>query len=222
MRNNKQQLSGGERAYTKATKDEADCSTPNTDNKHAKFSSCYSTAANFGLEANSKELYAYDDDDEDVGRFLYLEGVEYIMWCTYDVHFYASYALLELFPKIELSIQRDFAKAILSEDGRKVKFLAEGNLGIRKVRGAVPHDLGTHDPWSEMNAYNIHDRQTDRTGETTGQKPLASMRASTSEIHSKPTNEAQEPAVRTGSLAHHSSYRSTAPVKFVLRRDSAS
>lgn len=96
-------------------------------------------------------------NEDDVGRFLYLEGVEYIMWNTYDVHFYASFALLALFPKIELSIQRDFAKAVLSEDGRKVKFLAEGNHGIRKVRGAVPHDLGTHDPWHEMNAYNIHD-----------------------------------------------------------------
>ncbi|MBA0651488.1 hypothetical protein Goklo_018809, partial [Gossypium klotzschianum] len=97
------------------------------------------------------------DDYDDVGRFLYLEGVEYIMWNTYDVHFYASFALLDLFPKIELNIQRDFAKAVLSEDGRRVKFLAEGNYGIRKVRGAVPHDLGTHDPWNEMNAYNIHD-----------------------------------------------------------------
>ncbi|KAG2726577.1 hypothetical protein I3760_01G119000 [Carya illinoinensis] len=97
------------------------------------------------------------DESDDVGRFLYLEGVEYIMWCTYDVHFYASFALLELFPKIELNIQRDFAKSVLSEDGRKVKFLAEGNWGIRKVRGAIPHDLGTHDPWNEMNAYNIHD-----------------------------------------------------------------
>lgn len=96
-------------------------------------------------------------NDDDVGRFLYLEGVEYVMWCTYDVHFYASFALLMLFPRIELNIQRDFAKAVLCEDGRKIKFLAEGNWGIRKVYGAVPHDLGTHDPWYEMNAYNIHD-----------------------------------------------------------------
>ncbi|GLT97832.1 hypothetical protein SLE2022_153780 [Rubroshorea leprosula] len=103
------------------------------------------------------KLLDVQDDSDDVGRFLYLEGVEYIMWCTYDVHFYASFALLMLFPKIELNIQRDFAKAVLSEDGRKVKFLAEGKWGIRKVRGAVPHDLGTHDPWNEMNAYNIHD-----------------------------------------------------------------
>ncbi|KAF9605135.1 hypothetical protein IFM89_014126 [Coptis chinensis] len=104
----------------------------------------------------TNSLHGPKDDDEDVGRFLYLEGVEYIMWCTYDVHFYASFALLALFPKIELSIQRDFAKAVLSEDGRKVKFLADGTSGIRKARGAVPHDLGTHDPWHEMNAYNIH------------------------------------------------------------------
>ncbi|KAI3668757.1 hypothetical protein L1987_88240 [Smallanthus sonchifolius] len=107
--------------------------------------------------ANLSSISVSHDDEEDVGRFLYLEGVEYIMWCTYDVHFYASFALLELFPKIELSIQRDFAKAVLSEDTRKVKFLAEGNSGIGKVKGAVPHDLGTHDPWHEMNAYNIHD-----------------------------------------------------------------
>ncbi|PON63758.1 Beta-glucosidase GBA2-type [Parasponia andersonii] len=150
MRNNQKQLPNVETA-------EMQTNGPNTVNRHATNSSCYSTAANFGLESDSKELCSYNDDDEDVGRFLYLEGVEYIMWCTYDVHFYASFALLELFPKIELSIQKEFAKAVLSEDGRKVKFLAEGNWGIRKVRGAVPHDLGTHDPWSEMNAYNIHD-----------------------------------------------------------------
>ncbi|KAL8217315.1 hypothetical protein R6Q57_024152 [Mikania cordata] len=76
------------------------------------------------------------NDNEDVGRFLYLEGIEYIMWCTYDVHFYASFALLELFPKIELSIQREFARAVLFEDQRKVKFLADGKSRIRKVKGA--------------------------------------------------------------------------------------
>ncbi|KAK1307564.1 hypothetical protein QJS10_CPA09g01999 [Acorus calamus] len=108
-------------------------------------------------QGRSKNCVSLHDDREHVGRFLYLEGIEYIMWCTYDVHFYASFALLDLFPKIELSIQRDFAKAVLCEDKRKVKFLAEGNWGIRKVKGAVPHDLGMHDPWHEMNAYNIHD-----------------------------------------------------------------
>ncbi|XP_075504822.1 uncharacterized protein LOC142542206 [Primulina tabacum] len=109
------------------------------------------------FQSPSSKFMESMNSSHDVGLFLYLEGVEYIMWCTYDVHFYASFALLELFPKIELGIQREFAKAVLAEDTRKVKFLAEGNWGIRKVKGAVPHDLGTHDPWHEMNAYNIHD-----------------------------------------------------------------
>ncbi|GJN20845.1 hypothetical protein PR202_gb08272 [Eleusine coracana subsp. coracana] len=111
-----------------------------------------------GLKSEEPIPYLISKDGpEHVGKFLYLEGVEYIMWNTYDVHFYASFALLDLFPKIELSIQRDFANAVLYEDRRKVKFLADGTSGIRKVKGAVPHDLGTHDPWHEMNAYNIHD-----------------------------------------------------------------
>lgn len=110
----------------------------------------------FGPQQPGSTANRFDDSD-DVGRFLYLEGIEYVMWCTYDVHFYASFALLNLFPKIELSIQRDFAGAVLAEDTKKVKFLSHGNCGIRKVKGAVPHDLGMHDPWHEMNAYNIHD-----------------------------------------------------------------
>ncbi|PWZ56622.1 hypothetical protein Zm00014a_001397 [Zea mays] len=111
-----------------------------------------------GLKSEEPIPYLISKDGpEHVGKFLYLEGVEYIMWNTYDVHFYASFALLDLFPKIELSIQRDFANAVLYEDRRKVKFLADGTSGIRKAKGAVPHDLGTHDPWHEMNAYNIHD-----------------------------------------------------------------
>lgn len=97
------------------------------------------------------------EGEENIGQFLYLEGVEYVMWNTYDVHFYASFALLSLFPKIELAIQRDFAAACLSHSGEKVKFLAEGQWGIKKVFGSVPHDMGTHDPWVEVNAYNIHD-----------------------------------------------------------------
>eukprot|EP01018_Ginkgo_biloba_P010207 Gb_33022 [translate_table: standard] len=98
-----------------------------------------------------------EDGQENVGQFLYLEGIEYFMWNTYDVHFYASFALLMLFPKLELSIQRDFAAAVMMHDTEKVKFLFEGDWGVRKVLGAVPHDLGLNDPWFELNAYNIHD-----------------------------------------------------------------
>eukprot|EP01018_Ginkgo_biloba_P010209 Gb_33013 [translate_table: standard] len=98
-----------------------------------------------------------EEGEENIGQFLYLEGIEYLMWNTYDVHFYASFALLMLFPKLELSIQRDFAAAVMMHDTEKVKFLFAGDWGVRKVLGAVPHDLGLNDPWFELNAYNLHD-----------------------------------------------------------------
>ncbi|GLT68595.1 hypothetical protein SLA2020_408090 [Shorea laevis] len=160
LKNNQRQLTAVEN-NAKVTEAEVNCRCSSV-SEHT-IACGFNGSASTGNRGNTNhpiqplKLLDVQDDSGDVGRFLYLEGVEYIMWCTYDVHFYASFALLMLFPKIELNIQRDFAKAVLSEDGRKVKFLAEGKWGIRKVRGAVPHDLGTHDPWNEMNAYNIHD-----------------------------------------------------------------
>ncbi|XP_068409604.1 non-lysosomal glucosylceramidase isoform X4 [Eschrichtius robustus] len=44
------------------------------------------------------------------GRFGYLEGQEYRMYNTYDVHFYASFALIMLWPKLELSLQYDMGE----------------------------------------------------------------------------------------------------------------
>ena len=40
-----------------------------------------------------------------------MEGHEYLMYNTYDVHFYAGFALLMLWPQLEMSLQRDFARA---------------------------------------------------------------------------------------------------------------
>ncbi|KMT07918.1 hypothetical protein BVRB_6g145220 isoform A [Beta vulgaris subsp. vulgaris] len=100
------------------------------------------------------------EGEENIGQFLYYEGIEYHMWNTYDVHFYASFALVMLFPKLELSIQRDFAAAVLIHDCRKMKLLHDGKWASRKVVGAVPHDIGLNDPWFEVNAYNLHN--TDR------------------------------------------------------------
>lgn len=100
------------------------------------------------------------DGDENIGQFLYLEGTEYQMWNTYDVHFYSSFALVMLFPKLELSIQRDFAAAVMMHDPTKMKLLHDGQWVPRKVLGAVPHDIGINDPWFEVNAYNLYN--TDR------------------------------------------------------------
>ncbi|KAL1802015.1 hypothetical protein ACET3Z_030662 [Daucus carota] len=98
--------------------------------------------------------------EENIGQFLYYEGTEYHMCNTYDVHFYSSFALTMLFPKLELSIQRDFAAAVMMHDPRKMSLLHDGTFVSRKVLGAVPHDIGMIDPWFEVNFYNLHN--TDR------------------------------------------------------------
>ncbi|KAG6399609.1 hypothetical protein SASPL_141090 [Salvia splendens] len=99
-------------------------------------------------------------EEENVGQFLYLEGIEYRMWNTYDVHFYSSFAMLMLFLRLELSIQRDFAMAVMMHDPRKMKIMSDGTWVPKKVLGAVPHDTGLNDPWFEVNAYNLFN--TDR------------------------------------------------------------
>ncbi|KAF8411906.1 hypothetical protein HHK36_004464 [Tetracentron sinense] len=104
--------------------------------------------------------YLLQKGEENIGQFLYLEGIEYHMWNTYDVHFYSSFAIIMLFPKLELSIQRDFAAAVMMHDPSRMKILSNGKWAARKVFGAVPHDLGLNDPWFDVNAYNIFN--TDR------------------------------------------------------------
>ncbi|XP_058188571.1 uncharacterized protein LOC131306382 [Rhododendron vialii] len=104
--------------------------------------------------------YLLQKGEENIGQFLYLEGIEYHMWNTYDVHFYSSFALLILFPKLELSIQRDFAAAVMMHDPKRMSLLHNGKWVPRKVLGAVPHDIGLNDPWFEVNAYSLYN--TDR------------------------------------------------------------
>uniref|UniRef100_A0A803LJX5 Non-lysosomal glucosylceramidase n=1 Tax=Chenopodium quinoa TaxID=63459 RepID=A0A803LJX5_CHEQI len=115
------------------------------------------------ITANSNSAFGPNlilEGEENIGQFLYYEGIEYHMWNTYDVHFYASFSLVMLFPELELSIQRDFAAAVLLHDPSKMKLLHDGKWASRKVLGAVPHDIGLNDPWFEVNAYNLHN--TDR------------------------------------------------------------
>ncbi|XP_026481265.1 LOW QUALITY PROTEIN: non-lysosomal glucosylceramidase-like [Ctenocephalides felis] len=93
------------------------------------------------------------------GRFAYLEGHEYRMYNTYDVHFYASQALAMLWPKLEMVLQTEFIASIDLEIKDEVKYLYDGLKGERKIKCSVPHDLG--DPWEEpfvlVNTYPIHD-----------------------------------------------------------------
>ncbi|KAJ1212624.1 hypothetical protein NDU88_000279 [Pleurodeles waltl] len=93
------------------------------------------------------------------GRFAYLEGQEYRMYNTYDVHFYASFALIMLWPELEISLQYDMALAVLKEDSRRRQHLMNGQVSMVKTKNIVPHDVGDPDdePWERLNAYLIHD-----------------------------------------------------------------
>ncbi|XP_010437619.1 PREDICTED: non-lysosomal glucosylceramidase-like isoform X2 [Camelina sativa] len=102
----------------------------------------------------------YSNAEENIGQFIYLEGIEYLMYNTYDVHFYSSFALLSLFPKLALSIQRDFAATVLFQDPTKKQIMSSGEWVPRKLLGSVPHDIGLNDPWLELNEYNFFN--TDR------------------------------------------------------------
>jgi len=55
--------------------------------------------------------------------------------------------------------QRDFAATVQMEDMRLVDLLFEKGRVPRKLRGALPHDLGmpAEDPWIAPNAYNAQD-----------------------------------------------------------------
>jgi non-lysosomal glucosylceramidase len=97
--------------------------------------------------------------EKDMGHFAYLEGHEYHMYNTYDVHFYASYALAMNWPELELSLQRDIAQATLADYPEMVTMYFNGKPGRRKVYGMVPHDMGWPDEdfWKRVNGYFIHD-----------------------------------------------------------------
>ncbi|XP_014239867.1 non-lysosomal glucosylceramidase isoform X2 [Cimex lectularius] len=111
------------------------------------------------LDDEEKKKLSANDPRLEFGRFGYLEGHEYIMYNTYDVHFYASFALAMLWPKLQLALQYDFNDAIAIEDKTQVWFLYNGICGQRKVKDTVPHDLGSagNQAFSIINYYPIHD-----------------------------------------------------------------
>lgn len=76
------------------------------------------------------------------GRFAYLEGHEYRMYNTYDVHYYASHALASLWPNLQISLQFDFRDSIKMEIVESRKHLYDGKMTSRKVQNSIPHDLG--------------------------------------------------------------------------------
>lgn len=112
-----------------------------------------------GLRPEEGGLPAQPPVLKEYGRFAYLEGQEYRMYNTYDVHFYASFALIMLWPKLALSLQYDIAGSVVQYDPTERVNLMNGHCSPVKTRNVVPHDIGDPDdePWQRVNAYQIHD-----------------------------------------------------------------
>jgi non-lysosomal glucosylceramidase len=105
------------------------------------------------------EVGEAEPSDDDAGRFALLECVDYPFYDTVDVDFYASFALLELYPDLELRGIRDLLAAIPVDDPSPVSIIASGRTAPRKVGGTVPHDVGGpgDDPFHRPNWYRFQD-----------------------------------------------------------------
>lgn len=76
------------------------------------------------------------------GRFAYVEGHEYRMYNSYDVHFYASHALSKNWPELQKSLHYDLGDFVSLEVPKKVEMLYNGEVVERKSPNSVPHDAG--------------------------------------------------------------------------------
>ncbi|KAB7499797.1 Non-lysosomal glucosylceramidase [Armadillidium nasatum] len=128
--------------------------------KSALFNELYfiSDGGSLWLEMPEADQLPSQDPRIEYGRFAYLESHEYRMYNTYDVHFYASWALILLWPNLQKSIQYDMADFTASADLSNRTYLYSGDKGAVKLPNAVPHDVGDpeDEPFKNLNAYIIH------------------------------------------------------------------
>jgi len=108
---------------------------------------------------NADDAQADPLPEPEIGHFAYLESHDYRMYNTYDVHFYASFALAMLWPELELGLQKDYAHSLSMADDEIFTYFFSGDKAPRKVKDVIPHDLGSplEDPWLKINAYNAQD-----------------------------------------------------------------
>jgi non-lysosomal glucosylceramidase len=110
-------------------------------------------------DAAEDERTAVAGDSSSLGHFAVLECYDYDCYNTLDVNFYASWALLMLWPELELSVERDFAATVDIDDPEIVQTGWHDTMAPWKVRGAMPHDLGgpKGDPFLRPNIYHWRD-----------------------------------------------------------------
>ena len=105
------------------------------------------------------EVGGPEPDADDPGRFALLECLDYPFYDTVDVDFYASAAIVELFPDLERRGIRDLLATVAGTDTTPVTIEASGVPGTRKAAFAVPHDVGgpDEDPFVRPNRYRFQD-----------------------------------------------------------------
>lgn len=104
-------------------------------------------------------LWSAATEKDPIGQFAVLECLDYRWYESLDVRLYGSFGLLMLFPELEKSVMRAFARAIpVSDDRTRVigyyyVIGAESPEALRKVAGATPHDLGAPNEhvWEKTN-----------------------------------------------------------------------
>ncbi|MEA2632005.1 MAG: non-lysosomal glucosylceramidase, partial [Chloroflexota bacterium] len=92
-------------------------------------------------------------------RFALLECFDYPFYNTVDVNFYASFAILALWPSLELASLRDVVDAVAADDPALVRIESDGHEAIRKLPSTVVHDVGgpAEDPFYRPNFYKFQD-----------------------------------------------------------------
>ncbi|HEY9877416.1 MAG TPA: GH116 family glycosyl hydrolase [Leptolyngbyaceae cyanobacterium] len=110
-------------------------------------------------------LWSAATEADPVGQFAVLECIDYRWYESLDVRLYGGFATLMLWPELEKSILRAFARAIPTADERQriigyyYTIGAEDTMAARKIRGATPHDLGAPNehPWVKTNYTSYQD-----------------------------------------------------------------
>ena len=115
--------------------------------------------------ASGGTLWSAASKADPVGQFGVLECIDYRWYESLDVRLYGGYATLLLWPELEKSVIRAFARAIPTADskpriiGYYYTIGEKDHKAPRKLKGATPHDLGApnEDPWVATNYTSYQD-----------------------------------------------------------------
>ncbi|MGC1218139.1 MAG: GH116 family glycosyl hydrolase [Phormidesmis sp.] len=110
-------------------------------------------------------LWSAASEADPVGQFGVLECIDYRWYESLDVRLYGGFATLLLWPALEKSVLRAFARAIPTADAKEriigyyYTVGAADHLAPRKLKGATPHDLGApnENPWVATNYTSYQD-----------------------------------------------------------------